>query len=76
MSTDENTARRRPGGAHRWRIPSGGHHSSRVVPPVQRRLHVPDLSGTWDQPEGRHQSRASQRLQRRLLVWVEIHYTA
>jgi len=31
---------------------------SRVIPPVQWRLHVSDLSGAWNQPERRHQSRA------------------
>jgi hypothetical protein len=28
--------------------------SLRVLPPVQRRLNVPDLSGAWNQPERRH----------------------
>lgn len=47
---------------------------SRVVSPVPRRLHVTNRSGSWNQSERRHQSRASQRLQRSLLIWVEIHH--
>jgi hypothetical protein len=50
--------------------------SSRVVPPIQRRLHVSNLPSARNQPERRHQSRAGQRLQRSLLVWVEIDHTA
>jgi SAM-dependent methyltransferase len=49
--------------------------SSRVVPPIQRGLHVSNLPGAWNQPERRHQSGAGQRLQRGLLVWVEIDHT-
>jgi hypothetical protein len=49
--------------------------SLRVVPPILRRLHVADLARAWNQSEGRHQSRAGQRLQRGLLVWVEINHT-
>lgn len=48
---------------------------SRVVSPVLRRLHVTNRSGPWDQSERWHQSRAGQRLQRSLLIWVEIHHT-
>jgi SAM-dependent methyltransferase len=50
-------------------------NSLRRAAPVQRRLYVLDPAGTWNQPERRHQSRAGQRLQRRLLVAVEIHHT-
>jgi SAM-dependent methyltransferase len=50
--------------------------SSGVVPPIQRRLDISDLPDARNQPERRHQSRAGQCLQRRLLVWVEIHDAA
>jgi ubiquinone/menaquinone biosynthesis C-methylase UbiE len=48
---------------------------SRVVSPTLRRLHVTNRSGPWNQSERRHQSRAGQRLQRSLLLWIEIHHT-
>lgn len=49
--------------------------SSRVVSPIQGCLHISNLPGTRNQPERRHQTRSGQRLQRGLLIWVEIHHT-
>jgi SAM-dependent methyltransferase len=48
---------------------------SRVVSPVLGRLHVANRSGPWNQSERRHQPRAGQRLQRSLLIWIEIYRT-
>jgi hypothetical protein len=35
-------------------FPAQGTTHLRVVPPVQWRLNLPDLSGAWNQPERRH----------------------